>query len=121
MRCSLRFVTRYGLSDYDAGGPVAEPSVADYYEATVIAATGMTDPKTVANWISGELFRLLADAFDNRYLNKFISTLCNWWHHILAYFDERVTNGFVEGINRAIRGIMRRAYGYHSFDNFRSP
>ena len=60
-----------------------------------------------------------ADAFDNRYLNKFTSTLHNWWHHILAYFDERVTNGFVEGINRAIRGIMRRAYGYHLFDNFR--
>lgn len=56
---------------------------------------------------------------DNRYLNKFASTLRNWWHEILAYFDERVTNGFVEGINRAIRGVIRRAYGYHSLDNFR--
>jgi transposase len=60
-----------------------------------------------------------ADNFHNRYLNKFTSTLRNWWHEILAYFEQRVTNGFVEGINRAIRGIIRRAYGYHLFDNFR--
>ena len=60
-----------------------------------------------------------ADQLDNRYLNKFTSTLRNWWYEILAYFDERVTNGFVEGINRAIRGVIRRAYAYHSFDNFR--
>jgi transposase len=60
-----------------------------------------------------------AHHFNNYYLNKFTSTLRNWWHEILAYFDERITNGFVEGINRAIRGIMNRAYGYHLFDNFR--
>jgi aspartyl-tRNA(Asn)/glutamyl-tRNA(Gln) amidotransferase subunit B len=57
-----RFVTRYGLSDYDAGVLVGDPSVADYYEATAIAATGVADPKTVANWISGELFRLLKES-----------------------------------------------------------
>ena len=63
----------------------------------------------------------LYDAHDlsNYYLDKFTSTLHNWWQEILAYFDERVTNGFVEGINRAIRGIINRAYGYHLFDNFR--
>jgi aspartyl-tRNA(Asn)/glutamyl-tRNA(Gln) amidotransferase subunit B len=57
-----RFVTRYGLSDYDAGALVGDPSVADYYEATAVAATGVADPKTVANWISGELFRLLKES-----------------------------------------------------------
>ncbi|MBI4651638.1 transposase, partial [Candidatus Desantisbacteria bacterium] len=30
-----------------------------------------------------------------------------------------VTNGFVEGINRAIRNILHRACGYQVFDNFR--
>ncbi len=60
-----------------------------------------------------------ADDLNNRYLGKFASTLRNWWDEILGYFHERVTNGFVEGINRAIRGIMRRACGYHLFDNFR--
>lgn len=53
------------------------------------------------------------------HLAKFVQTLRNWWQEILNYFDERVTNGFVEGINRAIRVIINRAYGFRNFDNFR--
>jgi urate oxidase len=37
----------------------------------------------------------------------------------LNYFDDRVTNGFVEGMNRAIRLIINRTYGYRNFENFR--
>ena len=33
---------------------------------------------------------------------------------ILAYFQERLTNGLVEGINTRLRMIARRAYGFHS-------
>jgi transposase len=33
----------------------------------------------------------------------------NWWTEILNYFIERVTNGFVEGMNRALRAIIARA------------
>lgn len=54
-----------------------------------------------------------------RYLIRFVKTLRNWWHEFLNYFDDRVTQGFVEGINRAIRGIINRAFGYRNFDNFR--
>ncbi len=56
---------------------------------------------------------------NNRYLLAFIKTLRNWWQQILNYFDERITNGFVEGINRAIRAIIWRACGFRSFDNFK--
>jgi len=45
----------------------------------------------------------------SRYLTRFVNTLRNWWHEFLNYFDDRVTQGFVEGINRAIRGIINRA------------
>lgn len=55
-----RFVAEYGLSDYDAGLLVAEQGVANYYEAAVAASAA--DPKTVANWIGGELFRLLKES-----------------------------------------------------------
>ena len=54
----------------------------------------------------------------DRFLLKFVKTLRNWWHEILNYFEDRVTNGFVEGINRAIRVIINRAYGYRNFENF---
>jgi transposase len=60
-----------------------------------------------------------AENTGDRFLLKFVKTLRNWWHQILNYFDDRITNGFVEGINRAIRTIINRAYGYRNFDNFR--
>ena len=56
-----RFVTDYGLSDYDAGILVADKSVANYYEAATAAAAGVSDPKTIANWVTGELFRLMKE------------------------------------------------------------
>ena len=60
-----------------------------------------------------------AVATGSRYLIRFVLTLRNWWHEFLNYFDDRVTQGFVEGINRAIRGIINRAFGFRDFDNFR--
>jgi transposase len=60
-----------------------------------------------------------AEKTGDRFLLKFVKTLRNWWHQILNYFDDRVTNAFVEGMNRAIRTIINRAYGYRNFENFR--
>jgi transposase len=56
---------------------------------------------------------------NNCYLLAFVKTLHNWWQRILNYFDERITNGFVEGINRVIRAIIWRACGFRNFDNFK--
>ena len=58
-------------------------------------------------------------ATGSRYLIRFVKTLHNWWHEFLNYFNDRVTQGFVEGINRAIRGIINRAFGFRNLDNFR--
>lgn len=60
-----------------------------------------------------------AEATGTPYLCKFVRTLRNWWTEFLNYFDERITQGFVEGINRAIRGIIHRAFGFRNFANFR--
>jgi len=51
-RCQ-RFVTAYGLSDYDAETLTANRELADYYEQAV--ATLPDQPKLVANWVNGEL------------------------------------------------------------------
>jgi aspartyl-tRNA(Asn)/glutamyl-tRNA(Gln) amidotransferase subunit B len=51
----LRFVTEYGLSDYDAGVLTAERSTAEYFE-TVIAQGG--DPKRACNIITQDLMKL---------------------------------------------------------------
>ena len=53
-----RFVSDYGLSDYDAGFLTASRDMADYYEAV---AKESTEAKLAANWVMGDL---------SRYLNK---------------------------------------------------
>ena len=50
---------------------------------------------------------------------KFLTTLKNWWECILNYFDNRITNGFIEGVNTKLRTINRMAYGYGSFFMYR--
>ena len=50
-----RFVSDYGLSQYDAGVLVAERATADYFET---AAKGR-DAKIAANWITSDLFGVL--------------------------------------------------------------
>jgi aspartyl-tRNA(Asn)/glutamyl-tRNA(Gln) amidotransferase subunit B len=49
-----RFVTQYGLPDYDAAILTQSRALGDYYEATA-AASG--SPKAASNWIMGELTR----------------------------------------------------------------
>ncbi|MEX2516046.1 MAG: Asp-tRNA(Asn)/Glu-tRNA(Gln) amidotransferase subunit GatB [Gammaproteobacteria bacterium] len=48
-----RFMSDYGLSDYDSGVLTANRELADYFEATVTAASGAAKPS--ANWVMGEL------------------------------------------------------------------
>jgi len=57
-----RFIAEYGLSAYDAGILTADKAVADYFEACVKA---YPQAKTVSNWITGELFRLLKETETN--------------------------------------------------------
>jgi aspartyl-tRNA(Asn)/glutamyl-tRNA(Gln) amidotransferase subunit B len=57
-----RFMTAYHLGRYDANVLVEDRSVADYYERAVAAAGETLSPKLVANWVTGELFRLMNEA-----------------------------------------------------------
>ena len=47
-----RFVSDYGLSDYDARILVSDRALADYYEAAVRIEA---QPKAIANWVIGDL------------------------------------------------------------------
>ena len=62
---------------------------------------------------------LKAEQTGDKFLAKFIKTFRNWQDEILNYFVERITNGFVEGTNNALRATIRIAYGYRNFDNFK--
>jgi aspartyl-tRNA(Asn)/glutamyl-tRNA(Gln) amidotransferase subunit B len=51
-----RFITHYGLPDYDAEVLTASKALADYYETTV---QQYNQPKVVSNWVMGEVMREL--------------------------------------------------------------
>jgi len=51
-----RFVNGYGLPEYDAGVLTASKGLADYFETSVKL---FNQPKTVSNWVMGELTREL--------------------------------------------------------------
>lgn len=53
-----RFTSELGLGAYDAGVLIADRAIADYFEAAVSEGG---EAKTVANWITGEIFRLMND------------------------------------------------------------
>jgi aspartyl-tRNA(Asn)/glutamyl-tRNA(Gln) amidotransferase subunit B len=53
-----RFVEAYALSEYDAGILTSVSAVADYFEAGAVLAK---TPKSIANWIMGDLLRLLKE------------------------------------------------------------
>jgi len=48
--------------------------------------------------------------------DKFIKTLNKHWPIILNYFNDRVTSGFVEGLNNKIKVIKRRCYGIFNIE-----
>jgi aspartyl-tRNA(Asn)/glutamyl-tRNA(Gln) amidotransferase subunit B len=54
-----RLMARYGLPAYDAGVLIAEPAVADHFEA--VAAAG-ADPKLAANWVMTEALAVWNEA-----------------------------------------------------------
>lgn len=75
--------------------------------------------ETSNDWLSG-LFNFgnwLFNAAD--YFPKSRKTIIRWLDEIIAYFDNRTTNGVVEGINNKLKLIKRSAYGFRNFDNFR--
>ncbi|MBS0183787.1 MAG: Asp-tRNA(Asn)/Glu-tRNA(Gln) amidotransferase subunit GatB [Nitrospira sp.] len=51
-----RFVSDYGLPEYDAAILTASKGMADYFE---VCAKQFNQPKTVSNWVMGELIREL--------------------------------------------------------------
>ena len=49
---------------------------------------------------------------------KFVDTVKAHWSGIAAYFDKKVTNGVLEGINNKVQLAKRRARGYRNIQNF---
>lgn len=71
------------------------------------------------DWLEG-LFNLgswLVSA--TNYFPESCQTIRRWLDEIIAYFDNRTTNGVVEGINNKLKLIKRSGYGFRNFENFK--
>jgi transposase len=74
------------------------------YDKASLALTALCDA-----WASSTLKEILT-------LRK---TLMKWRNEILNYFNNRLTNARVEGYNNVAKSVIKRAYGYKSFKNYR--
>jgi len=94
-----RFVSEYGIPEYDADLLTSEKAVADWYEDAVKAGG---QPKTVSNWMMGELMRLLNEE------NKSIEE-CPIKPEQLADMFKLIDNGTISGkIAKAVFEEMYR-------------
>lgn len=60
-----------------------------------------------------------ATALASKPVNGFIKILHNWKDKVLNFFQQRITNATVEGLNNAIRGIMKLSFGFQNFENLK--
>ncbi len=78
----------------------------------------ITDRKQAERFLQAWVYEVKQFGCDE--LLAFVKTMERWWKPILNYFNQRITNGMVEGINNRVKLIKRRAYGYRNITNFRN-
>lgn len=82
-----RFVSEYGLSDYDAAVMVSEKGTADYFEKCTAL---YKNPKAVANWIMGDIAAYMKEnAIKIKDLNLKVEHLVG----MLKMIDARIISG----------------------------
>ena len=52
------------------------------------------------------------------YYKKIVETIKRWFGEIVGYFEQRTTNGIVEGINNKLKVLKRCGFGFRNFINF---
>jgi transposase len=56
----------------------------------------------------------------NEHMKKLAKTIQNHWVNILNYFDNRLTNAILEGINNIIQNIKHTARGFRNYEYFKT-
>jgi aspartyl-tRNA(Asn)/glutamyl-tRNA(Gln) amidotransferase subunit B len=82
-----RFISQYGLPEQGADALISEMAVAEWFEQAVVHGG---DPKTVSNWIMGELTRLLNK--ENKQIDQ-CSTSPSQLADLLKLIDKGIISG----------------------------
>ena len=54
------------------------------------------------------------------YYSKSVRTIKRWLAEVVGYFEQRTTNGIVEGINNKLKLLKRCGFGFRNFQNFQT-
>ena len=84
-----RYVEELGLSEYDAGVLTAERAVSDYFQEMIAKGA---EPKSAANWITSDLFRLMNAKEIGREGISGIPISASGFAELLALVQEGVIN-----------------------------
>ena len=71
------------------------------------------------NWPGGTLGLLDWMVDSSTFFKQSCGTIKRWFDEVTSYFELRITNGVVEGINNKLKLIKRLGYGFSNFDNFK--
>jgi transposase len=71
------------------------------------------------NWADGTLKLLDWMVESSALFKQSCGTIKRWFDEVTSYFELRITNGVVEGINNKFKLIKRLGYGFSNFDNFK--
>lgn len=71
------------------------------------------------NWAEGTLELLDWMVESSTLFKQSCGTIKRWFDEVTSYFELRITNGVVEGINNKLKLIKRLGYGFGNFDNFK--
>jgi len=69
------------------------------------------------NWADGTLKLLDWMVESSAFFKQSCGTIKRWFDEVTSYFELRITNGVVEGINNKLKLIKRLGYGSSNFDN----
>ena len=53
-----------------------------------------------------------------KFFPRTVQTIKDWFGERVGYFEQKTTQGIVEGINNRLKGIKRCAFRFTNFANF---
>lgn len=98
-----------------AHSPALEKAYQLREDLTAIFESPLTKAEAKAE-IQGWRQRVSASGL--RCYDSFLTTLDNWLEEITNYFHDRLTSGFVEGLNNKVKTLKRRCYGLLNVGHF---
>lgn len=106
------------LSLLEAGDPRGEVRMTWHGKETIRGIYDIDDPAVAGEYLD-ELIDDMADESMPPEVRSLSGTLGRWRDHIVAWHEDRVTNGPTEAINNLIKRIKRIGFGLRRFRNYR--